>query len=178
MNHHASLPDLALFSAGDLDDAQQAAVAVHVSGCPECRARVSEFRSIETALSQWTVEPSAEDLQCVRETTVRHIATRPTAAAHWFPWAIGAAAILLLLVVTLKQSVRPAPQLNTGVIELPRLQLPEMQLVPRREQRPKPAGSQAAGMRNVSLENGVLKMTTADPNVVIFLLLEGETLEN
>lgn len=172
MSCHASLPDLALFSAGDLDDAQQTAIAAHVAGCPECRARVSEFRSISTTLSQWTVEPSTEDLQCVRETIARQIATRPTVAVHWFTWAIGAAAIFLLLVVTLKQSVRPAPQLNTGVIELPRLQLPEIRFAPQRELKPGPAALQA-GLRKVSLEAGMLKITTADPNVIIYLPDEG-----
>ena len=50
---------LCLLAAGVLPESEQAAIAVHLAGCPECRNYSEEIRSITTPLANWpqTIAP-------------------------------------------------------------------------------------------------------------------------
>lgn len=174
MKGHVDIETLALFSGGDLDARQRTSVGLHVNECPECRERVAEFRSIARQFEAFALEPSEDDLRFVREGIAREIASARPRQIGWMWWAVGAAAILLLLTFSLQRPVEREPQLVQAV-SLPPMMLPEVPLVIHREKKRTPA----AGLQKVSVVGNSLRLTTADPNIGILLPFnEGEKHEN
>lgn len=178
MKGHLNSEILALYSGGDLDGKRRSTVAAHVSECAECRQHVAEFRAVSTRFSALQLEPQEEDLRAVRQTVSEAIAARQPEASYWpMLWAIGAAAVLLMVVFVfnVRQSSVPAPHLRE-LVSLPPALLPEVPLIIRRERKRMPKTE--AGVRSVSIQDGTLKLETNDPNVVILLAFEERRREN
>ena len=174
MKEHIAEEQLALYAAGDLAAEEQRAVAAHVEDCADCRNTATEFRQTRTFLSESLSDPDAADLFVVRESVLRGLAHQRNGGRRWAWMLAGAAAILALAVVSLRFEGQPAiaplkpPAVLPGKI-LP-LETPHVQTAILRNRHTR--ARDAAGIRSVALitranQPPLIKMTTADPKVVI-----------
>ena len=176
MTAHTSEEQLSLYAAGDLDAVTSAKIAAHVSGCESCRAQVDQFRDTLRLIASSFPEPSAEDLSTFRAGLLEQLHRPKQRRASW-TWALAAATAVLALVLLLPRNERrPAAHVASESLALAPLPQPVVQLatpgvqpaVSRHTRRPQPE----AGIRSVALvtrpnQPALIRMTTADPNVVI-----------
>lgn len=176
MTAHTSEEQLSLYAAGDLDADTSAKIAAHVSGCESCRAQVDQFRDTLRLIASSFPEPSAEDLSTFRAGLLEQLHRPKQRRASWI-WALAAATAVLALVLLLpRNEKRPAASVVPTALDLTplpnavvRLDVPHLEpAVSRHMRRPQPE----AGIRSVALvtrpnQPALIRMTTADPNVVI-----------
>jgi cell division septation protein DedD len=175
MMEHIADEQLSLYAAGDLAAAERQLVAVHVEACSDCRNTVAEFREMHRFVSESLSDPETEDLLQVREGVAEKLQRRQSGLRRW-PWGLAAvAAMLAFLIATLRFESHPA-MAPEPVPTIAHLTPPEQ--APLRPAEPAPVHTvrhvrhRDAGIRSVALitranEPPVIKMTTADPNVVI-----------
>lgn len=175
MTAHTSEEQLSLCAAGDLDADTSAKIAAHVSGCESCRAQVDQFRDTLRLIASSFTEPSAEDLSTFRAGLLEQLHRPKQRRASWI-WALAAATAVLALVLLLPRSEKRAAHVASESLALAPLPQPVVQFatpglqpaVSRHTRRPQPE----AGIRSVALvtrpnQPALIRMTTADPNVVI-----------
>lgn len=170
MMEHIREEQLALYSTGDLAPGSEVAVTAHVQDCEMCRSAVSGFRETQSFLASALIDPAAGELVEVRERVNVRLRERRAWHRRW-AWPVGAAAALALILAGIERrpAVLPKPVVPVAQLaspEMPRLQIPRLVLhTPRVRHRD-------AGLRSVDLvaradQPALIKMTTADPNVVI-----------
>lgn len=186
--NHISEEQLALYAGGDLARSEADAVAQHLRSCACCETRLAEFRESGAVLESAFGEPSEEDLFEVRERVVNRLHKRKQ-AVHLWRWSTAAAAAAIVTAVLLfhpkqpqQETPNPAP-VTTAYLQvhyepLAQISMPNLntQFRPARSRHSHPA----PGLRSVTLiaeRDGppILKMTTSDPNVVIFWQLNERT---
>lgn len=176
MMEHIGEEQLALYATGDLAPKETSAVAAHVQDCETCREAVAGFRETQGFVVSALVDPAVEELVAVRERVSARL--QQTGGRHWrWAWpALGAAAAAALVTTFITVEQKPAvmpkpapPVAPLALPEVPHLKIPRLQTavlhvghVRHRE----------AGIRSVDLiaradQPALIKMTTADPNVVI-----------
>lgn len=174
MKEHACEEQLALFATGDLATDEQGTVAAHVGACAECRNTAAGFREMQGFISSGLIDPAAAELVEVRERVVAKLRQHQNMGWRWAWGLAGAAAILALAVVPLRfehrQPLMPTPAPTVARSVPPRETLPAAAetAVPHA----RPVRHREAGIRSVALitranQPPLIKMTTADPNVVI-----------
>jgi hypothetical protein len=174
MTQHIHEDQLALYATGDLAPGIEDRVAAHVHGCESCQATVAGFRDAQSLVLSTLIDPGADELAEVRERVSASLGERRV-GRWWWAWpAVGAAAIITLIVagighrpVVSPEPAGPVAQLTPP--ELPQLETPHLQKAVLRRPRVR---HREAGIRSVDLiaradQPMLIKMTTADPNVVI-----------
>ena len=185
MKGHCGVNELALFAGGDLPGEERVAITEHLRECVECREQAASFEALSGSLRDFAVEPDDEDLCRVRESVANRMAAGRRGSLWNWRWAwlpAGLAAASVLTFVGLHRTPPPEPIKIVQARTLPPQPLPQVPLViALAEPKPKvkPVHQQEAGLRTVSLlarsdGSSVLRITTADPNVLILLPLGKE----
>ena len=170
MMEHIREEQLALYATGDLAPNETSAVATHVRSCETCQGTVSVFRERQGFITSALIDPAADELLEVRE----RVAVKLGQSRSWAVWAAVAAAAVAALIIGVENKPATVPKPVLPVVQLkppkvPRLDIPQLRTAvlhkPRVRQR-------HAGIRSVDLiarsdQPTLIKMTTADPNVVI-----------
>jgi hypothetical protein len=181
---HIREEQLALYAWGDLAPQSYRAVADHLQTCDQCQRLLSEFQKTRSFIATSLQNPEANELSEVRTWLTAKLHSQQSSARPWAWWATGVAAALVLLILPHTLEHRPSvtqetepPILVANLNPGPTLQIP---LTPIAASRPKHLRSQKAGIRDVTLisqadREPVIKMTTADPNVVILWQLNERT---
>jgi anti-sigma factor RsiW len=174
MMEHICEEQLALYAAGDLAPDETNTVAGHVQHCQICHAVVAGFRETQSFLASSLIDPPADELSVVRERIRLKLRQRRGAHWRWASYAAGVAAAIALMftAIGLKPAVtpQPAPVVARFVPpEAPHVEIPQ---VPRLVLHSPRARHRDGGIRSVDLiaradKPMLLKMTTADPEVVI-----------
>lgn len=167
---HIREEQLALFATGDLALNETSATAAHVQACETCQALVAGFRDVQDFVSSALLDPPADELVEVRD----RMRMKLRARRSWTGWAVTAAAAVALVLIgtenkpiTEPQPVPPVAQLKP--LEVPHLPIPQLSTVVLHRPRVR---HQNAGIRSIDLiaradQPMLIKMTTADPNVMI-----------
>jgi len=190
---------VALLAGGDLDRAEAAGAERHLEECARCRALAEDLHRELDGLRAVHAEPlAAEQYAAVRRRVLTELAKPPRGRARW-PWAaplIAAAAAVLAVVMMMKPAARPAPELPRVAAVAPAMQrerglgrslmvAAQKRVEARRGGRPmaaraKPARTPARAGRGPAPPRvadspvRMVQLATADPNVVIYWLLEGK----
>jgi len=171
MNCPRTKRDIALAVEGDLPPARQARLAAHLAACPDCRAFAQGLRESQAALKRVNFDcASPAEYQAMRQQVLGRLRETQRPRALWKP-ALAAAAILLVMALLpwlIAGDTEPHPEgpptaLLTGVTTAPPANH-ELDLTG-------PAGK--TGHPDV-----VIKLLTDNPNVVIFLLTNGNDKED
>lgn len=186
--NHISEERLALYAGGDLARSEADAVAQHLRCCAGCQTLLAEFRETGSILDSAFGEPLQKDLFEVRERVVNRLRKRKQAVHLWRWSAVTAAAAVMAAVLLFPSKPSPQKIVNVPAVTTAYLQIhyePLAQIsMPNLNADLRPARSRhshpAPGLRSVSLiaeRDGppILKMTTSDPNVVIFWHLNERT---
>lgn len=180
MTGHPAAEILALWAGGDIDGDVRAELGLHLESCAECRRNVDEIRRTREILAASFEEPSETDLRQLRIGLLRSIEKRRR-TARWCWSLAGAVAVLALVTMPTTHRTAPISPVAERNIQLPAfpasvhlaLTLPEKKRIPA-----KPASradlEQQTGLRAVNFVPGAngstqLRLTTADPNVIILL---------
>lgn len=179
MTAHTSEEQLSLYAAGDLDAAAADTVLQHVSACKSCRAQLDEFRDTLRVLASSFTESSAEDLSAFRAGLMKRLQQPSRKSTGWM-WGLAAAAAMLALVLLLPRNERrpavhgPEASVLSAVAPLPQpvVQLAVPRLEPAVSRHTRRRQQSDAGIRSVAMithpnQPALIRMTTADPNVVI-----------
>ena len=181
---HIREEQLALYAWGDRPLLESNAVTAHLQACGPCRKALSEFQEARSFVTGSLQNPGANELSEVRINLAAKLQPQQFRISPWAWWATGIAAALGLLILPRVAEHRPvAPQkieplmLTENINPGPPLQIP---LTPVAASRPKHLRFPKAGIRSVTLisqadREPVVKMTTADPNVVILWQLNEST---
>lgn len=178
MTHHIDENRLALYSTRDLDPAELASTAHHLSACPACRARLSEFERLQHIFATFPAEPAVDDLRDLRLRTLQAVDSTARHRRTW-RWASASAVAAVVLALLLfrphsaptKQTPSIPAQIQTAALPAqsprPLHSIPAVRHFPhRRVTQP--------GIKSVSFiasagPEPTLKITTSDPNVIILL---------
>jgi anti-sigma factor RsiW len=185
---HVREEQLALYARGDLPSWESKAVTTHLQGCSQCQKALTEFYEIQNFVTRSLQDPGTSELSKVRIALAASLRPQQDGGRHWAWWGAGVAAALALFVLPRSFEHQPivmerakpitaASALPQSIIPGPAIQIP---LAPVAASRPRHVRSQKAGIRAVTLitqadQEPVIKMTTADPNVVILWQLNQRT---
>ena len=180
MTGHPGAEILALWAGGDIDGNIASELGLHVESCAECLRNVDEIKRTREILAGHFAEPSEAELQQLRRELTRRLDQRRRGRRSYWSLA-SAAAVIVIATMPLTHRTTPIPPVAEQTIQLPvfppsvhlALILPEEKEItsaPARRAHPE----HAAGLRAVNLVPGAngsteLRLTTADPNVVILL---------
>ncbi len=175
MSNHPGEERLALYFRDDFDGDEGRAVEEHLQGCAGCQRIVSDFQRSHELIDTFSAEPTPEQLSEVRRAVMSHLADHKNRwSAPLAGMAAAAAAVLFATLYTHRAPVYIPPVVTVRhvaperrVVSLP----PALHVNRKIHHRP------AAGLRSVELiaredQAPLIKMTTADPNVVILLQTE------
>ncbi len=179
---HVSEEQLALYVDGEGWD-RRSEIEEHLCDCADCRVSLAELQESRAMLLSSFQEPADEDLRDVRLRVVRRLEGRKRAARIriWGSVMAAAAAIVLaVLLIPRQQRSMPvnqsSPRLTIASLQVPyrpviRLSVPH---IAKYEERvpAKHRHTPTPGLRSVTLlaegdGRRMLRMTTADPDVVI-----------
>lgn len=187
MTRHPGVQILALWAGGDIDGHAASELGLHVECCAECRRNVEEIKRTREILAGYLAEPSATELQQLRTGLTQRLDQRRR--SRGWCWSLAGAAVAIVIATMPLHRTAPVPPVAERTIQLPAfsaslhlaLILPEeKQITARRAPRAHP--EQQAGLRAVNFVPGAngsteLRLTTADPNVVILLAQTERTVE-
>lgn len=181
---HICEEQLALYAWEDLSSQESSAVTAHLQNCGQCRKALSEFQEARSFVTGSLQNPEANELAEVRTCLTAELQPQQIKARPWAWWSSGVAAALAIVTLphifehrpVVTQKIEPlvlTENINPG----PTLRIP---LTPVAVSRPKQLRPQKAGIREVTLisqanRESIVKMTTADPNVVILWQLNENT---
>jgi hypothetical protein len=177
MNQHPDERQLALYAGRDLLEKEVRILEEHVTDCAPCAATLTDFRSTREWLRASATDPAPGDLENVR-VRVMTVLSSDQAARYWRKW-LSAAAVAAIIAFSVAVFLRPVRQ-PIVPHKLERLQVSAPAMVRNLERKPivqaraRAPRRQEAGLRKVELitHSGApdtLRMTTADPSVVILL---------
>jgi anti-sigma factor RsiW len=119
MNCNEMEANLISYTDGRATEAERAAVERHIESCAACRARVTEFRGVWSALDEApALEPSPSFDARLRQ----RIAAEPPAPGGWFGWLVPSPRLALataaLALLTVWVGIRPvdAPTSGSGEV--------------------------------------------------------------
>jgi len=179
MTEHIREEQLALYAWGDLSLQESSAVTAHLQDCARCQKVLAEFHEARSFVTASVQNPEQNELSEVRRRLTAKLQPRRRAERHWAWWGAGIAAALALFVLprsfekrpVVVQKVRPAITMSALPEMLhpgPAIKLP---LTPvstlHRRLRPQETGIRTATLISQAGQEPIIKMTTADPNVVI-----------
>ncbi len=174
MMEHIREEQLALYATGDLAPHVEGSVAAHVRSCESCRAIVIGFRDAQSFVASALMDPSANELADVRERVNARLQERRGGHWRWAGWSAAAAAVVALIFIGIENKPAAAPEPVLPVAQLkppdvPQLEVPQLRTAVLHRPRVR---HRDAGIRSVDLiaradQPPLIKMTTADPNVVI-----------
>jgi hypothetical protein len=180
MNCPVREEDVALYLTGDLELRKTAAMRVHLNCCSECQGRLTDFsRTADLMRAAWGA-PAGDDLRLVREGVRTVLSRRRTSSRRMTRWAIAASLACAAALSVWRSEPReqqqaeslPETQLLSPVVPAPFV-LPNLRVSKRvrhRNQLPMiEAGLRSVALVTNSSGNSELRLTTADPNVVILL---------
>jgi hypothetical protein len=153
-------------------------VEEHVTVCSECAATLTDFRCTREWLrAASATEPTPGDLENVRVRVMTALLSGRT-AGYWRKW-LSAAAVAAIIASSLAVFLRPARQpVRPHELERLRVSAPapvrSLEKKPTLQVRARAPRRQEVGLRKVELIThrgapDTLRMTTADPSVVILL---------
>ena len=189
MNCFVSEEQLALYSGNDLSPQESAAVSDHLSMCERCRATLADLRSFRKLITEIPAEPDDEDLRFVRNAVMQRVGRHRKRNRLLQTVAI-AAGLVLVIALPLHRNkphderdlvpvtnLQALPLLPAPMLELPAI-VPMKTVWHRRHKR-----DADLGLWTVALNRGPdgkfqLKITTADPNVIIFFPMDENTHAN
>ncbi len=185
MSGHFGVNELALFAGGDLPGEERVAISEHLRECVECREQAASFEALGGSLREFAIEPADEDLRLMRESVAHRIDAGKRGSLWNWCWACLPAGLAAASILTFIGVHRTTPPESVKILQATTLSpqpLPQVPLViALAEPKPKvkPLHKSEAGIRTVSLVarkdgSSVLRMTTADPNVLILLPLGKE----
>lgn len=169
---HIREEQLALYAAGDLAPHDKSATAAHVQNCGTCQAIVAGFHEVQDFVSSALLDPAADELMEVRDgIRIKLRERRSWAGRGWAAWAAVAAAAAAMIFFGIEHKPITAPQPVPPVAQLKPLEMPHLQIRQVVLHKPR-VRHRDAGIRSVDLiaradQPPLIKMTTADPNVVI-----------
>ncbi len=178
---HIPESQLALFVGHDLPTVEQESVARHLAVCEACRNSVAEFEAAASWIRSVAPEPSEASLRRVQNRIRQRTAEKQSVKLIWSSAGVVVAMIALILVGRLPMVVhteQPKPvsnvKVNPEVKPLPQLTKP----ITRAHWKRKKNGFIRPGITQMSViaqNNGspVIRMKTADPNVVILWIVSG-----
>jgi hypothetical protein len=177
---HVREEQLALYAWGDLPPQENSAVASHVGSCGQCQKVLAEFHEARSFVISALQNPGANELSEMRTRLTASLQLSQSSERRWAWWGAGVAAALALFILPHSFEKRPvvmkrakpvvAPSLlRESINSGPTLRIP---LTPIAASRPRHLRPQKAGIRTITLitqadQEPMIKMTTADPNVVI-----------
>ena len=178
---HIREEQLALYAGGDLSSQENNAVATHLRGCAECQQVLAEFQETRGFVVSALQNPEIGELAEVRRRLAAELSRHQSKERRWAWWMAGATAAALALLILPhrfeKQPVvtlRPEPVITASAVpekihSEPLGNVPHLHVAASRTVHARP---RKAGIRTVALiaqadQEPVIKMTTADPNVVI-----------
>lgn len=186
MNGHPNETLLALYAGGEIDTRERPGVEAHLDTCGKCRNTISEIEHVRQLLSSTFTEPAHEDLQLVRDGVSSAVAGSTGRRSSW-RWNTAATAVVGISIICalLLNRKQPGVALKQDTVQLPSVPLVSRQFSnlswsatpkqhrARAREAPLQAGIRAASVVTAPDGTSQLKLTTADPNVVILLSLEG-----
>jgi len=178
MTEHPKEKDLALYAGNDLPDTEAVLVRRHLAECAGCESLAEEFAAAGEWLASCKSEPLARELRSVRENVMRRMAPR-RAGFRWWQWLpvpLACAAAALYWAGGDRTTGRPLEQSADQRVHIalatpkPAAPVPAQARMTRRKRR----AETVPGVRAVALitppgRAAVIRLTTADPNVVILL---------
>lgn len=171
---HLTPETLALHWSRDLPSAESATVSRHLDICPECRRSFAELEISQQLLHSAWLEPSAADLADLRQRVLANL-HRPSPKWPFAAFAAAAAASVLFLArLYTPLPPPPLPRLpiawNAPALTPMRVSSPRALNVVARKPRPAPKpGIRSASFIAQADAPPILKLTTADPDVIILL---------
>ena len=186
---HVPKERLALYAGGDLVSEELRRIEGHLGTCRECRDLLAEFRGNLVALQIRLAGPTADELLAVRRGVIQQLQKRHRVVAGW-RWAAAGVAVTAAVSTVLVFHPEPppknagnAPPAATAYLRVPYRPTAEVSLPnlkrelahTRRVRRPEPAGIRSVNLLAQQDGPRILKMTTADPNVVILWQLDERT---
>ena len=181
---HICEEQLALYAWGDLPSQESSVITSHLQDCDSCRKALAKFQEMRGFIAASVHNPEADELSEVHTRLIAELQVQQSNARPWAWWGAGVAASLTLLLLPHFFEHRPSATPITESLILtenmdpgPTLQIP---LTPITASHPKHLRSQKAGIRSVTLISQtdwepIVKMITADPNVVILWQLNERT---
>lgn len=173
---HPSEEQLSLYAWGDLHPQDHHAITGHLRDCGQCRKLLSEFEEAQRLITASLQNPTESELSEVRTRLTARLRPQGSRVRPGVWWSAGVAAALTLLALPHVVNHQPSvaqnveqPVLAERIPPGPMLQIP---LTPVATSRPKRSLLPKAGIRSVTLisqadREPIIKMTTADPNVII-----------
>jgi anti-sigma factor RsiW len=180
---------LALYAGGELQPKELRSTEEHLATCRECRDLLAEFRGDLVALQIGLDEPTPDELLAVRGGVIQQLQKRRKAVAGW-RWAVAsiAAAASVAAVMFLHPEPSHGTRVNPSLAATAYLNVPYRPVadvsIPnlkakvvhaRTAPRPEPAGIRSVNLLAQQDGPRILKMMTADPNVVILWQLDERT---
>jgi anti-sigma factor RsiW len=174
MSKHVSEDRLALYLSGDLPVREANGVADHLRNCADCQASLTAFEEMRNLLGCSQAEPELCDLYEVRQRVTSQLVSQAT-AKRWV-WGVAGGMIGVAALLVLLFAVREPPRRTDGVqlvaqlplrVTLPAPRLIEIATLHRHVTRTRPAGLRSVALITRANEPALIRMKTADPNVVI-----------
>lgn len=184
MTEHIHEEQLALYAWGDLPSQESSTLAAHLADCGQCQKVLAEFHQARNFVAASLQNPGENELSEVRRHLTAKLQPQRSIERHWAWLGAGVAAALALFILPRHLEKRPVvqqaiPTVATSVLpEMlhpgPAIKLP---ITPVSSTHQRSLRSQEAGIRTVTLiaqadREPIIKMTTADPNVVILWQLD------
>ena len=177
MSDHAPEEQLALYLTRDLPGQELQRVAAHLENCATCQQSLGDFERSQRAMASFWPEPSGRDLAEVRQHIMRRLRRRKVSANGWIlamPAVAGVALICFFQFVRSPAPHSPVVGTRAGMAVTAEAKIPKP--LPVRtvsaariiRHRPSPAVRSIALITPVG-ESPLIRMNTADPNVVILL---------
>ena len=176
MIEHVSDERLALYAGGDTTEREASAISQHLRSCEECRSAMAAFENVRDLLACSYGEPEPSDLCEIRQRIARE--TERAAGGNRWAWLLAgtaAAALVLISLAGIRQQ-RPASKTPVPAIQLiappimpapPLVEIPTLRNIARRTVRKREAAIRSVALITRANEPSLIRMTTADPNVVI-----------
>jgi anti-sigma factor RsiW len=182
---------LALYAGSDLSVEESSAVAQHLAECLPCRETLADFQFARQLLSETPRLPREADLAPLRSSVVAQLRGQRN-RTRWIQTAGLAASLALVSIPFLhRERVRPHQEtVPVASIRPPYVPVPEVhhqEPVHRRAAKPvrlkREYAKRRPELRAIAFDVGtgdkpVLKLATADPNVVILIQMNGNSHEN
>ncbi len=180
---HIREEQLALYAGGDLLPEENSAIAAHVQGCGQCQTVLAEFHEARSFVTSSLQDPEASQLSEVRTRLLEKLQPPRSSRRHWDWWAAGVAAALALFILPRGFQQRPVVvrrveplTASLAVPEKAKSESPKsVAIAHTRRLRPREAGIRAVTWIAQAGREPIIKMTTADPDVVILWQMNKRT---
>ena len=176
MSEHIPEHRLALYAGRDVSEKEAAAIDTHMRDCAGCRDALDRFENLRDLLACSYPEPEPSDLREVRKRVTRE--TERGVGGNFWPWLLAATAAAALFFVSLLGIRQRHPPISAPVPAVqftalpvmpaqPVMEIPALQNIARRALPKREAAIRSVALITRANEPPLIRMTTADRNVVI-----------